>query len=94
MTEVRTFSPWCQMCLDGEDKGRVDAHQLHVLRLRKQRAAYLAQKFPWRWKLADKVNPCPREGGAGEQLLMPKDPDPAQQIHTEPDEAGDDQPMR
>lgn len=65
VTEVRTFSPWCQMCLDGEDRGRIDAHELHVLRLQKQRAAYLAQRFPWRWKLVDEVKPCSGEAEQG-----------------------------
>lgn len=64
MTEVRTFSPWCQMCLDGEDRGRVDAHQLHVLRLKRQRAAQ-PSKLPWRWELVDGENLCPEEGGQG-----------------------------
>lgn len=41
-----------------------------------------------------KVNPCPGEDEAGGQLLAPKQPDPTQQIHTEPDEAAVDQPMR
>lgn len=60
MTKVRTFSPWCQMCLEGEDKGWIDAHELHVLRLERQRAAQ-ASKLPWRWKLVDEVKPCSGE---------------------------------
>lgn len=60
MTEMPRFSPWCQMCLDGEDKGRSDAHQLHVLRLKRQRATQVS-KLPWRWKLVDEVKPCSGE---------------------------------
>lgn len=69
VTEVRTFSPWCQMCLDGEDRGRIDAHELHVLRLKRERAAQIS-KLPWRWQQVDTVKPLPRGSGQGPELAL------------------------
>lgn len=65
MTEVRTFSPWCQMCLDGEDGGRIDAHELHVLRLKRQRAK---RPSKLQWRLAKNVPPAPGKAVQGERL--------------------------
>lgn len=47
------FSPWCQMCLNGEDKERIDAHALHVLRLKRERAKR-PSKLQWR---LEKIEP-------------------------------------
>lgn len=55
------------MCLDGEDRGRIDAHELHVLRLQRERAAWIS-KLPWRWELSHTEKPLPRGSGQGPDL--------------------------
>jgi hypothetical protein len=59
MTEVRRFSPWCQLCLDGDP--RPDAHEYHALQMLRERAAK-PPPLTWRWK---QETPCTREDGAG-----------------------------
>lgn len=83
MTEMPRFSPWCQMCLDGEDKGRMDAHALHVLRLKRERAK---QPSKLQWQLVKIEPPAPGKAAQGEvSQFVPENPD-------EP-EAGDHQPQ-
>lgn len=62
MTEVRRFSAWCQLCLDGDP--RPDAHELHVLHAQRVHRAQILErrsKLPWRWEVVDPAKPAPED---------------------------------
>lgn len=84
------FSAWCAECVAGDYRDHVTgSHQRHVREQQAKLRAHLAQRFPWRWQ---QEPPVPGKTTQGERSLA-QNPHPAEQIHTEPDETADDQPM-